>query len=162
MRMSEKGRELLTEWEGKERHVYRDAAGLMTIGVGHLLTRDELTSGRIMIMGCPVKYADGLTDYQIDKLLEQDLAGPEYAVNSGIDVQLNQNQFDAICSFVFNVGKQAFFSSTLRELLNQGSYNDVEKQLVRWNKAGGKVIPGLICRRDKEIALFKSEDIDNV
>lgn len=154
MEMSENGRSFLTNWEGKMRQIYRDSAGLLTIGVGHLLTRDEITSGKIMIAGVPVKYANGLTDQQIDKLLEQDLPWAESAVNTYIDVELNQNQFDALCSFCFNIGKQAFFSSTLRKVLNQGRYDLVPEQLARWNRAGGKVLQGLINRRNNEIELF--------
>ena len=154
--MSDNGRRLLTQWEGKETHVYRDSAGLPTIGVGHLLTRDEITSGKIMIAGVPVKYASGLTDQQIDRLLEHDLAWAESSVNTYIDVPLNQNQRDALISFTFNVGKQAFFSSTLRKVLNQGRYDLVPEQLARWNRAGGKVIHGLVKRRNHEIDLFNS------
>lgn len=155
-KMSENGRALLTLWEGKENRVYRDSAGLPTIGVGHLLTRDEISSGKILIDGLPVKYENGLTDQQIDKLLEQDLAWAESAVNTYIDVELNQNQFDALCSFCFNIGKQAFFSSTLRKVLNQGRYDLVPEQLARWNRAGGNVIQGLVKRRNHEIDLFNS------
>lgn len=153
-KMSDNGRKLLTQWEGKENRVYHDSAGLLTIGVGHLLTRDEISSGKILIDGLPVKYENGLTDQQIDKLLEQDLAWAESAVNTYIDVELNQNQFDALCSFCFNIGKQAFFSSTLRKVLNQGRYDLVPEQLARWNRAGGKVLQGLINRRNNEIELF--------
>lgn len=153
-KMSDNGRRLLTEWEGKENHVYRDSAGLLTIGVGHLLTKDEITSGKILIAGVPVKYANGLTDQQIDRLLEHDLAWAESSVNTYIDVPLNQNQRDALISFTFNVGKQAFFSSTLRKVLNQGRYDLVPEQLARWNRAGGKVLQGLINRRNNEIELF--------
>lgn len=155
MRMSDHGRELLTEWEGSSHEVYQDVAGLPTIGVGHLLTRDELTSGKILIFGEPIKFHDGLTSLQIDRLLTQDLAGAEGAVNSGITVALNQNQFDALVSFVFNVGRQAFYTSTLRKILNDGKYVKVPEQLRRWNRSGGKVVQGLINRRENEIKLFE-------
>lgn len=156
MRMSDNGRKLLTEWEGKKDKVYRDSAGLLTIGVGHLLTKDEITSGKILIAGVPVKYEAGLTDQQIDKLLEQDLSWAESAVNTYIDVELNQNQFDSLVSFTFNVGKQAFFSSTLRKVLNQCRYDLVPAQLMRWVRAGGNVVDGLVNRRNNEIKLFLS------
>lgn len=155
-KMSDNGRALLTQWEGKENRVYCDSAGLPTIGVGHLLTRDEISSGKILIDGMLVKYGNGLADQQIDKLLEQDLAWAESAVNTYIDVELNQNQFDALCSFTFNIGKQAFHSSTLRKVLNQGRYDLVPEQLARWNRSGGKVILGLVNRRNNEITLFNS------
>lgn len=155
MRMSEYGRRLLTEWEGSKNEVYQDAAGLPTIGAGHLLTKDELASGKILILGESVKYHDGLTSLQIDRLLTQDLAGAEGAANSGLNVALNQNQFDAIVSFIFNVGRQAFYQSTLRKVLNNGRFVKVPEQLRRWNRSGGKVIQGLINRRENEIKLFE-------
>lgn len=155
-KMSDNGRRLLTQWEGKENRVYRDSAGLLTIGVGHLLTKDEITSGKILIAGVPVKYESGLTDQQIDKLLEHDLSWAESAVNTYIDVELNQNQFDSLVSFTFNVGKQAFYSSTLRKVLNQGRYDLVPAQLMRWVRAGGNVVDGLVNRRNNEIKLFLS------
>lgn len=155
MKMSDHGRALLTEWEGSSNEAYQDVAGLWTIGVGHLLTKDELTSGKILILGEAIKYHDGLTSLQIDRLLTQDLAGAEGAVNSGINVSLNQNQFDALVSFVFNVGRQAFYQSTLRKLLNEGRYARVNNQLRRWNRSAGKIVQGLVNRRENEIKLFE-------
>ncbi len=155
MRMSDRGRELLTQWEGKSAKVYKDSAGLPTIGVGHLLTKDESASGKILILGISTKYGEGLTASQIDQLLVQDLAGAEGAVNSGVEAALTQNQFDALVSFVFNVGRTAFYNSTLRKVLNAGKYKEVPNQLRRWNRAGGVVIVGLSNRRENEIKLFE-------
>ncbi len=155
MKMSDRGRELLTQWEGKSAKVYKDSAGLPTIGVGHLLTKDELASGKILILGVSTKYSEGLTTSQIDQLLVQDLAGAEGAVNSGVEAALTQNQFDALVSFVFNVGRTAFYNSTLRKVLNAGKYREVPNQLRRWNRAGGVVIAGLSNRRENEIKLFE-------
>lgn len=154
MRMSDRGRELLTQWEGKSAKVYKDSAGLPTIGVGHLLTKDESASGKILILGISTKYGEGLTASQIDQLLVQDLAGAEGAVNSGVEAALTQNQFDALVSFVFNVGRTAFYNSTLRKVLNAGKYKEVPNQLRRWNRAGGVVVAGLSNRRENEIKLF--------
>lgn len=155
MKMSDRGRELLTQWEGKSAKVYKDSAGLPTIGVGHLLTKDELASGKILILGIATKYGEGLTASQIDQLLVQDLAGAEGAVNSGVEAALTQNQFDALVAFVFNVGRTAFYNSTLRKVLNAGKYREVPNQLRRWNRAGGVVIAGLSNRRENEIKLFE-------
>lgn len=155
MKMSEHGRQLLTEWEGRCNEAYQDSAGLPTIGVGHLLTKDELASGKILILGEAIKYHDGLTALQIDRLLTQDLAGSEGAVNSGLNVALNQNQFDALVSFTFNIGRKEFFNSTLRKILNNGQFAKAPEQLRRWNRSGGKVVQGLINRRENEIKLFE-------
>lgn len=156
MKMSDNGRKLLQQWEGIRKDVYNDSAGLPTIGCGHLLTRDELSSGKIIINGTPVKYCYGLTLSQIDQLLSHDLVSAEYAVNSGVDQELNQNQFDALCSFTFNVGVKAFMNSTLLKCINGGDYSEVPFQLRRWNKSGGKVVAGLINRRENEIRLWES------
>ncbi len=156
MKMSQNGTKLLAEWEGLRTEVYDDAAGLPTIGVGHLLTKNERDTGRITIKGQAVDYQQGLSEQQVLDLLAQDLERFEAAVNDGVQVALNQNQFDALVSFAFNVGRQAFKSSTLLKKLNQGLYDEVPAQLRRWNKAGGKVIQGLVNRREKEIALWQS------
>ena len=157
MQMSQHGLSLLEQWEGFKLQVYRDSAGLPTIGVGHLLTRSELTSGKIIINGVPVKYANGLTQQQVNDLLAQDVRPTEQAVNDCVKVALNQNQFDALASFTFNVGIAAFRGSTLLRLLNQGQYNQVPTQLLRWTRAGGQVVPGLLNRRQNEIKLWNGQ-----
>jgi|SRR5882724_7045125 len=151
---SENGLRLLKEWEGSRSAMYRDSAGLPTIGVGHLLTRSELTSGKILIKGQPTKYSLGLSDRAILDLLAQDVHPVELCVKIFMGVSLNQNQFDALVSFVFNVGKGAFQGSTLLKLLNQGNYAAVPEQLRRWTRAGGQVIHGLEVRRENEIKLW--------
>ncbi len=157
MQMSEKGKQLLTKWEGSEANVYLDSAGLKTIGVGHLLTKDELASGKIVINGVAVRYADGLSDQQILDLLGQDLARFEKAVNDGVKVALKQYQFDALTSFSFNVGTGSFQSSSLLKVLNQGKYNEVPDQLRRWVYSGGQKVQGLVNRRENEIKLWNGE-----
>jgi lysozyme len=157
MKMSENGKRLLSEWEGVETRVYRDVAGLPTIGVGHLLTKDEMTSGKIWIRGAPVDYANGLTQQQVMDLLGQDLEKFEQTVNESVKVQLNQNQFDALVSFTFNVGPNAFKNSTLLKLLNQSQYQEVPNQLRRWVYAGGQIVRGMVNRRENEIKLWSGQ-----
>lgn len=156
MQMSTNGRELLSQWEGFEEKVYKDSAGLDTIGVGHLITKPEKNAGAITINGTAVAYANGLTKQQVLDLLGQDLDRFEKAVNDNVKVSLSQNQFDALVSFSFNVGGGNFRSSTLLRLLNEGKYDEVPAQLRRWNKAGGKVVQGLVNRRENEIKLWNS------
>ena len=154
MRISEDGQKVLAQIEGVKRNVYNDVAGLPTIGVGHLLTKDELSSGKITIQGQPVKYGNGLTDQQVMDLLSQDLTRFNKAVSDSVTVPLEQHQFDALVSFTFNIGVGAFKSSTLLKRLNAGEYNDVPAQLHRWIYAGSKKVTGLINRRDKEAELW--------
>ena len=156
MQMSTHGLELLEQWEGFKPNVYKDSAGLPTIGVGHLLTKSELSSGKIAINGLPVQYSNGLTDQQVLDLLSQDVKPAEQAVTNNVKVPLNQNQFDALVSFTFNVGVGAFTSSTLLKVLNQQQYTEVPTQLLRWTRAGGQVVQGLVNRRQNEINLWNS------
>jgi len=153
------GLRLLKEWEGFRSTMYRDSAGLPTIGVGHLLSRSEITSGKILIKSQPIRYQNGLTDPQILELLAQDVKPAALCVNMFVAVKLTQNQFDALVSFVFNVGKGAFQGSTLLKLLNQGNYGAVPDQLRRWVRAGGEVIHGLEIRRANEIELWGQSDV---
>lgn len=129
--MSKQGLDLLAQWEGIKLTIYKDVAGLPTIGVGHLLTRDELSSGKILIHDKAVRYADGLTEEQAIQLLDQDVQSVEKFVTDQVQVDLQLHQFDALVSFTFNVGKGAFNNSTLLKFLNKGLYEEVPYQLAR-------------------------------
>jgi lysozyme len=154
--MSENGQRKLAAWEGSKPRAYHDAAGKLTIGVGHLLTRSELSSWKIRIQGEAVRYAAGLSDRQVIDLLGQDLKGAENVVNECVAVELQQNQFDALVSFCFNVGATAFKNSTLLRWLNQAGYEEVPAQLRRWVHCHGVVVPGLVNRREHEIAMWNA------
>src|SRR5512147_1317854 len=112
MQVGERGKQLFKEWEGLVTHEYLDSGGAPTIGIGHLLTRSERTSGKVVIGGQALDYRNGLTEQQCWDLLDQDLSGSQGTVNDAVKVSLNQNQFDALVSFVFNVGDGAFRGST--------------------------------------------------
>jgi lysozyme len=141
MKLSEKGRALLIELEGKRNHIYEDVAGLKTIGVGHLLK--------------PGEDMTDLTDEQVDELLTKDLEIFERLVFGAVIAKINQAQFDALVIFAFNVGAGAFLKSTLRQVINRSEFDQVPYQLMRWNKAGGKVVAGLTNRRKAEIKLWE-------
>ncbi len=156
MKISESGLKFLTQREGSRSKVYLDAAGLPSIGVGHLLTKDELSSGKILISGMPVCWRAGLSDEQIAELLHQDLSYHEIAINRLIIVPLTQNQFDVLVSLSFNIGVKAFTHSTLRRRLNRGEYDRVPNQLRRWIYCNGRVINGLVNRRELEVKLWNT------
>lgn len=156
MKISDQGLQLLSEWEGVENTVYKDSAGLDTIGVGHLLTAQELSSGRISIADVDVDYSNGLNDTQVKELLAQDLERFVEAVNNCVTVELKQHQFDALVAFCFNVGVGAFKNSTLLKELNQGNYDAIPGQLKRWVNAGGRPVAGLVNRRNNEINLWNA------
>jgi lysozyme len=155
--MSDKGKALLTQWEGLELQVYLDVAGLPTIGVGHLLTAAENTSKRLLIDGESIDYTAGLTEQQAEKLLSQDLVRFEDVVDAAVSVNLNDDQFDALVSFSFNEGTEAFRTSTMVLVLNQGEYDKVPDELRRWVKSDGRTVQGLVRRRENEIKLWNGE-----
>lgn len=153
--ISDNGIRLLSRLEGVSLHVYNDVAALPTIGIGHLLTRSELTSGKVEVNGIPVRYSEGITKLQASALLDRDLKKFEQLIEDCVTVPLDQNQFDALVIFSFNIGRGAFKGSTLLRRLNEGRYTEIPEQLRRWCYASGKKIPGLAARREKEIGLWK-------
>lgn len=143
MQISPNGLRFLMENEGVVLHIYRDAAGLPTIGCGHLIQKGE-------------NFTNGITHSQALDLLRDDLTRFEDVVNSKVTVDLTQNQYDALVAFSFNVGVGAFMKSTLLKKLNSGDYDAVPAQLRVWTKAGGKTLAGLVNRREKEIELWQA------
>ena len=143
MGISEQGLALIRQFEGFRAHRYRDAAGLLTIGYGHLLKRDEL-----------VAFALGIDESAARTLLSADVVKAELAVNRLINVALLQCQFDALVSFTFNLGAAVLQRSTLRAVLNRGGYEAVPKQLLRYRWAGGRPVAGLLRRRQVEARVF--------
>lgn len=158
--MSARGRSMLIELEGSRSHAYRDVAGFLTIGVGHMLTRDELSSGK-MIVGAGwgwIRWRDGLSADQIEVLLsEKDIRESEDTVNRYVTPMLSQNQFDALVSFAFNVGSRAFQNSTLVRRINTGNREDVPAQFRRWIYAGGETHDGLVARRETEVERWNEQ-----
>ena len=131
--------------EGFRASVYRDAAGIETIGYGHRLIEGEC-------------FPDGIGEDAAKRLLASDAARAETAVRAQLTVPLTQGQFDALVSFVFNIGAGAFASSTLLRKLNDGDIAGAADEFLRWNKitSGGALIaePGLTARRAAERQLF--------
>lgn len=160
MKASENLLHLLGIWEGKCNHVYPDSGGAPTIGIGHLLTKSERKSGKVLINSNPVRYRDGLTDEQVYALLGSDIQGTESAVDFLVLVPVTQNQFDALVSFVFNIGIHAFSRSTLLKKLNAKEYDAIPDQFRRWVWDNGRKVTGLANRREKEIALWLQKTQD--
>lgn len=135
----------LKTWEGVRSRVYLDSVKKPTVGVGHLiLAGDNLVLGEL------------ITDAEVDRFLTQDVQIALEAVNHLVTVPLTSHQCTALVSFVFNLGKGNFARSTLLRLLNAGLYPQAADELLRWNKAGGKVVKGLDNRRKAERTLFLS------
>lgn len=156
MQTSDAGLTALEHREGVKLVMYRDAAGLPTIGVGHLLTKDELLSGKVSMGDAFADWHRGLTDEQVRALLRQDVAAAEGTINAAVTVALTQSQFDSLVSFRFNIGGTAFRNSTLLKKLNAGLYADVPQEMRRWVFSAGQRDPILVRRREDEIAQWES------
>lgn len=130
----------LKQFEGLRLQPYKDSAGLWTIGYGHLLK--------------PGEWWDSITEQFATQLLADDVGTAEDAVNSLVKVPMTQPQFDALVSFVYNVGVGAFRRSTLLRKLNAGDYAGAAGQFPLWRNAGGRLVQGLVNRRAAEVALF--------
>lgn len=130
--------------------MYYDAKGLPTIGVGHLLTTEELDTGLVHVAGIDVHWKSGLTEQEADELLAQDVALAEAAVSHYVLVTLLQHQFDCLVSFVFNIGVPHFSTSTLLRLLNAGQPEAVPGELLHWVYVRRQVNHGLVTRRQDE------------
>lgn len=118
---------------------YVDAGG-HSIGYGHFIL--------------PGESFDRITEEEGAALLAKDLGPREAAVRANVHVPLTQNQFDALVSFVYNVGAGNFRSSTLLKLLNAGDYDGAAAEFAKWNKSQGKVLPALVARRADEQQQF--------
>lgn len=149
---------IVKEHEGLELTAYPDPASPKAVAKRKGLPHEGLSGAPWTIgyghTGADVYEGLTITLAQAETLLERDLRTSEGYVNSLVKVGLTQNQFDALVSFVYNVGGGAFKDSTLLRLLNAGDYTGAADQLLRWNKAQGKVMAGLIKRRQKERELF--------
>tara|TARA_A100000172_G_scaffold21007_1_gene11967 strand:- start:1863 stop:2300 length:438 start_codon:yes stop_codon:yes gene_type:complete len=143
MNISKEGLSLIKKFEGCELEAYLCPAGVWTIGYGH--TKD-------------VKEGDKINKEEADYLLQEEMIEYESYINDFVEVPLNQNQFDALCSWVYNLGPTNLKNSTMLKVLNEEKYVDVPQEIKRWNKAGGEVLDGLIKRREAEAKMFVGEE----
>ena len=139
MKTSNKGIDLIKKYEGLRLDAYLDAVGVWTIGYGHTLN---------------VKSTDVITLDEAEYFLRQDVEFAEKEVNKH-NLDINQNQFDALVSFVFNLGLGNFARSTLlRKIKSNANDPTVRKEFERWIYAGGKILNGLVRRRKEEAELY--------
>jgi len=142
---SKNGKDIIKKYEGFRAAAYVCPAGVVTIGYG-----------TTKINGNPVSENMKITTAEANVLLDEDLFIFEKHVNDLVKVDLTQNQFDALVSFVYNVGPGAFKKSTLLKKLNLEDYEGAANEFPRWNKANKKVLPGLTRRRATEKELFEN------
>jgi lysozyme len=140
---SNDGLALTAKFEGCSLTAYQDMVGVWTIGYGH--------TGRDVLPGLTI------TQDQANALLASDIAGAAAYVNQIVTTALQQNQFDALVDFVFNLGRAAFGGSTMLKQLNAGDFAAAADQFVLWDHAGGQVVRGLLLRRQAEAAMFQGQ-----
>lgn len=133
---------IVEQFEGCVLNAYQDIKGIWTIGYGH-------TQG--------VYKGQVITFQEAQALLDDDLKWAERIVNQYVHININQNEFDALVDFVFNVGSGNFINSTLLKLLNQGQIQEAAEEFEKWDHAAGVVVSGLLRRRLAEKDLFLKE-----
>lgn len=139
---SDAGLNLTKQFEGLSLTSYQDQVGVWTIGYGH--TGPNVHGGMT------------ITEAQAELLLESDVAAAVTGVNRAVTAQIQQNHFDALVDFAFNLGCASLLSSTLLRLINAGDLAAAAPQFLLWDHAGGVVVPGLLRRRQAEMDLFQS------
>ena len=136
----EAAKKIVVMFEGCSLEPYEDVAGNWTVGVGHLIPKDQ-----------PIR---AISQQEADDLLVVDLASASDDVRRYVTVPLNDNQLSALISFTFNLGGPALKGSTLLKKLNAGDYFGASQEFPKWSNAGGVRVQGLLRRRLAEQALF--------
>ena len=146
MKVSNKGLELIKEFEGFSSTAYLCSAKKATIGYGNTFWED----------GTPVKIGDQISKERAEALLKHVVDNFSVAVEVDIKIEVTQNQFDAMVSLAYNIGLGAFKNSTLLRQLNRGNFVGASQEFLRWDKSNGKPLLGLTRRREREKLLFES------
>ena len=152
MQTNAEGLSLIKIFEGLRLKAYKDPVGILTIGYGH-------TSAA----GAPeVKLGMVITREEAEAMLRRDLVTYEKAVADAVKVALTSNQNSACVSLCYNIGPGNFKKSSVLRFINQGRFDDAADAFLLWNRAGGKILSGLVKRRAAEAALFikGSDNVD--
>jgi len=147
LNISQEGLDLIKKFEGCELKAYQDSVGVWTIGYGH-------TKG--------VEEGQEITQDEAEDMLASELGEYEGYISDMVECDLEQCQFDALVAWVYNLGPTNLRSSTMLKRLNKKDFDDVPNQIKRWDKAGGKVLAGLVRRREAESLLFEGKEWQNV
>jgi lysozyme len=149
VKVSERAIKLIKHHEGVRNRPYRCPANLYTVGVGHLIGDGK---------SLPESWNRTFSQEEIDGILKSDLRRFELGVHKMLpNVPLRQCEFDSIVSFCFNLGLGCFQRSTLRQALLRGDKKAAMESLVKYCRAGGKILRGLQIRRLDERALFEGK-----
>ena len=156
MKVSDKCIKLIRHWEGVRYRPYLCSARLFTVGVGHVLypLQGRLPLDQRQDFQLQAQDDRTFTTEEVDGILHNDLARFERGVTTLCPISLTQGQFDSLCSFSFNCGLGTLQRSTLRQKLLRGETEDAAQELLKYTIGGGRVLPGLVKRRQDERAVF--------
>lgn len=145
MKTNQAGIDLIKKWEGLRLTPYYCSGNKLTIGYGHTSAAGE-----------PIVTPElRITASEAEDILKRDLAKFEAIVLRVINAPISENQFAAMVSLCFNIGGSAFAKSSVARLTNARDYHGAAESFALWNKAGGKVVAGLVKRRADEAALYR-------
>jgi lysozyme len=168
VKLGKAGEDLMHKYEGFRSRPYLCPAHIWTIGYGHVLYQEQIRLPVVRVEGkdtpmirkeMPLKPEDNRvwTKTEIDELFRADVATFERGVLRLVPgVVGRQGSFDALVSISFNFGLGNLQRSTIRMRANRGDWEGAAEAFRVWTKGGGKVLPGLVKRREAEIALFLS------
>ena len=145
MNISEVGLELIRKYEGCKLSAYADpgtGGAPWTIGYGH--------TGHDVYPGLHI------TQEQADEFLLMDIVWVEKCLSNSVKIEITQNQYDALCSFVYNLGCAALGKSTLLTKLNAGDDEGAAQEFLKWTRANGRILAGLVARRKSEMEVFSA------
>ena len=156
MNLSKKGKDLIKHFEGVKNRPYLCPALLWTIGVGSVLYPEQAKLPMAKRKAYPLRPEHNRiwSESEIDALFSHDVYRFERGVERYVTVPLSQGEYDCLVAFSFNLGLGTLQKSTLRQKLNRGDKEGALESLLKYNKAGGKVLKGLDLRRKAEAALF--------
>lgn len=135
--------DLIKQFEGFRPEAYQDSVGVWTIGYGTTIINNQ-----------PVKQGMIITQDQALQLVQQEVNKLWSKIESILKVKINDNQMNALVDFAYNLGFGSLKNSTLMRLVNESKFDEAANQFPRWVYAGGKVLPGLVKRREAEKQLF--------
>ena len=158
MKVSNKALEVIRHHEGVRTKPYQCPALLWTIGVGHVIDPNHarVPLAERKALPIPEGWNRTITMKEVDDILRDDLTRFERGVERYCPVPLTQGQFDALVSFSFNVGLGTLQRSTLRQKVLRGDMEGAADEFLKYTIGGGKVLKGLVTRRNDERAMFVS------
>ena len=158
MKVSKRVIDMIQHHEGVRFKPYRCPARLWTVGVGHVIVPDhaKVPFDDRLALKLPPEWNRTLSKDEVNAILQKDLERFEIGVARLCSAGLNDGRFGALVSFAFNVGLGNLQRSSVRMKHNRGNYAGAAAAFLMWNKAAGKVLPGLVKRRNDERALYLS------